>query len=1034
MKASAVLDAAEWRLAGPFRGGRVVAVAGDPSDPRRFYFGSTGGGVWRTVNGGIHWANVSDRYFRRASVGALAVASADPNILYAGMGECCLRNNVSHGDGVYRSDDGGRSWRHAGLSPTRHISRIRIHPRNPDIAHVAAFGHAHGPNKERGVYRTTNGGRSWERVLFRNQDTGAIDLAMDASAPQRIYAALWEARRYPWTMSSGGSGSGLFRSEDGGDSWTDISGRPGFPSGLLGRIGVALSPARPERIWALVEALDGGLYRSDDGGDTWELVCAETAIRQRPFYYHHIVAHPKDPDCIWALNTSAWRSRDGGRTFVDVPVPHVDHHDLWIDPGTPERMISGNDGGACVTYDDGLTWSSLDNQPTAELYGVTVDSRQPYWIFGAQQDNTTIGLPSRTTGLAITSTEYEEVGGGESGAIALDPHNPDVVFASSYHGYLTRYDRRSGEMRNAMVWPEPLAGYAAQDARHRFGWHSPVFMSRHHPTLYVGGERVFRSSDGGHSWETISPDLSRQQAGTLGPSGGPITKDNVGAEYYATVFTLAESPLHRGLLWAGTDDGLIHVTEDDGTTWNDVTPPGLPKFCLISCVEPSSHDPYAALVAVTAYKLDDFQPYLLRTSDVGRTWTRIDEMIPRDHFTRVIRQDHEQPSLLFAGTEVGLYVSIDSGTHWSPLRGNLPCVPVHDIQITGTDLVIATHGRSFWVLDDITWLRELSPGVLRRRLHLFTPARSIRYAVNPDLSPLRTVSPVKRFTSGLNYRSSGPRTVTFLRSSAGSDPIPLDAGANPPRGAILRYYLRAAASRPAELQVFAQGSEVTSLQGSGKAGMNTVLWDLRYRGAETILGDPTMASLERGLRGPVVAPGTYAIQLQVDGAEATTTLVVAKDPNTSATDEELAEQTTFLLEIRNKLSETHRCITSLRMIRADLLHWQAHIPPTAARASDLTSELIDVTSSIEAALIQTKARSHQDILNHPIGLNAKLAGLAAFVGQADAPPTAGALEVLNYLFLQVDAQLDKARGLGAALIRLGGLLHEEDVPPLALEA
>ncbi|HEX5505936.1 MAG TPA: glycosyl hydrolase, partial [Thermomicrobiales bacterium] len=685
----ALLRSLEWRLIGPFRGGRVVAVAGDPVHEQVFYFGSTGGGVWKTTDGGVYWRNVSDGYFERASVGAIAVAESDPNVIYVGMGETTIRGNVSHGDGVYKSTDAGKTWQHCGLAATRNIAKVRVHPRNPDLVYVAALGHVHGPNPERGVYRSRDGGKTWELVLFRSDKAGASDLALDPNNPRVLYAAFWEAYRGPHEMISGGEGSGLFRSTDGGDTWVEISRHKGLPKGVLGKIGVVASPARAGRVWAIVEAEDGAVFRSDDGGDTWQRLCEERALRGRAWYYHHIYADPQDPETLWVLNVPCMKSIDGGKTFFQVAVPHGDNHDLWIDPQNPRRIINGNDGGACVSFNGGETWSTLYNQPTAEFYHVTTDTRTPYWVYGAQQDNTTISLPSRSPLAAIGRAENVEVGGGESGYIAVKPDDPNIIFAGSYQGMLTRYDHRTGQRRNITVWPEGTMGHAAKDVKYRFQWTSPTILSPHDPNiLYTGGNHVFRSTDEGASWAPIGPDLTRHDEAKLGPSGGPITRDNVGTEYYATVFALAESPAQAGVLWAGSDDGLIHVTRDNGQSWQNVTPPAdlLPEWALISIIEASPHDPAAAYVAANRYKHDDFRPYVLKTADYGATWTAINTSVPADDFARAIREDPARRGLLYAGTETGVYVSFDDGAHWQSLRLDLPVVPIHDLVVKEGDL------------------------------------------------------------------------------------------------------------------------------------------------------------------------------------------------------------------------------------------------------------------------------------------------------------------------------------------------------------
>ncbi|HVB65223.1 MAG TPA: glycosyl hydrolase, partial [Nitrolancea sp.] len=670
-----MLNALRWRLVGPFRGGRVVAVAGDPVNPQIFYFGSTGGGVWKTYDGGRVWENVSDGFFKRASVGGLAVAASDPNVIYAGMGETTIRGNVSHGDGVYKSTDAGKTWTHLGLEKTRNIAKVRVHPENPDIVYVAAFGHAHGSNPERGVYRSKDGGATWELVLYRSDTAGANDLVIDPTNPRIIYVSFWEAIRRPWEMISGGPGSGIFKSTDGGDSWTEISRNDGLPKGVLGKIGISASATKPGRVYAVVEAEDGAIFRSDDGGETWQRGSEDRNLRQRAWYYHHIYADPQDADTVWLLNVEAWKSTDAGRTFEVVAVPHGDNHDLWIDPKYPLRMIEGNDGGACVSYNGGNSWSDIYNQPTSEFYHVATDMQTPYRIYGAQQDNTTMTVPSRSPIGAISRVEEFAVGGGESGYIQVDPRDPNIIYAGSYGGYLTRYNHATGEHRLINVWPENTLGSGAEDARYRFQWTYPIQISPHNPDeIYVTSQFVHRSNNGGSSWEIISPDLTWHDPETLKSSGGPITKDNTGAEYYATIFAFAESKLTPGLFWAGSDDGMVHVSQDAGKTWQNVTPPDLPDWALMSIVEPSPHDAATAYLAATRYKYDDFSPYLYRTNDYGKSWVKIVDGIPSDQITRVVREDPNRRGLLYAGTEAGMYVSFNDGAQWQPLQLNLPVV------------------------------------------------------------------------------------------------------------------------------------------------------------------------------------------------------------------------------------------------------------------------------------------------------------------------------------------------------------------------
>ena len=828
-----LLDAMRFRCIGPPRGGRVVAVAGDPSEPAVFYFGAVAGGVWKTEDAGVTWVNVSDGYFKTSSVGALAVADSDPSVIYAGMGESTIRTDVSHGDGVYRSTDHGRSWTRLGLADTRHISEIRIHPRDPDRVYVAAFGHAFGPNSERGVYRSADGGASWERVLYGSDRAGAADLALDTRNPSVLYASLWEAHRNFWELSSGGPGSGLWRSTNAGTTWTEITRNLGLPAfSAVGKIGVAASPARSGRVWALVESdAEPGLYRSDDFGDTWTQASDRQDLRYRPWYYMHVFADPRDEDTVYVNNLRMWKSTDVGAHFTQVPTPHGDNHDLWIDPSDNRRMIQGNDGGANVSFNAGSSWSSIHNQLTAQLYTVDTDGRRPhYFVYGTQQDNSSIGVPSGTNDGAIAWSDCRIAGTGESGYVAVHPGDPDVVYVGAIGsspgggGALQRYDHSTGQVRLVNVWPEHHGGMGPGELRYRFGWTFPIRFSPHDPdVLYACGNRVFRSTDEGQSWEPISPDLTRAAPDKLGPSGGPITRDTSGAEHYCTLYTFAESLLEPGVLWAGSDDGLVHLSRDGGKSWSDVTPPDLPEWAFIRTVEPSPHDAGTLYLAATRYKLDDPSPYLYRTADYGESWQSItgsdgDQAIPGDDFVRVIRADPGCPGVLYVGTETGLYASLDDGAAWRRWRSNLPVTPVYDLEVEGTDLVIATHGRSFWILDDLTPLRQFA--ALRAsggRGVSYSPENGFRWPLRahhhdievgvddtrPDdfglLSPprraWRLLPGVMDFITakeGKDYSVGLGKPATFVAARDDSGQVErsfLDAGESAPAGAIVYYYL-----------------------------------------------------------------------------------------------------------------------------------------------------------------------------------------------------------------------------------------------------
>jgi photosystem II stability/assembly factor-like uncharacterized protein len=1047
-----LLQTVEWRLIGPHRGGRVVAVAGDPHEPMTFYFGACAGGVWKTTDGGTYWEPVSDGFFRTAAVGALAVSDSDPNVIYVGMGEACIRGDVSHGDGVYRSTDAGRTWQHLGLADTRFIGRVRVHPTNPDLVYVAALGHAFGPNRTRGVFRSKDGGRSWEQVLFRDEDTGAVDLSLDQTNPRVLFAALWQVRRTPWSLISGGPGSGLFRSTDGGDTWQELSERPGLPKGLKGRIGVAASPARPGRVWALIEAEEGGLFRSDDYGETWERVSEDRELRQRPWYYMHVFADPRDADTCYVLNLRMWKSTDGGRTFTQVTTPHGDNHDLWIDPRNPRRMIEGNDGGACVSFNGGESWSTIYNQPTAQFYHLTTDTRFPYHVYGTQQDNSAIAVPSRSHKGAIPYGDCYPVGSAESGHIQVRPDNPDVVFSGAIGsapgggGVLLRYDHRTGQTRIVTVWPEIYGGYGARDLRHRFQWTFPILISPHDPNvLYVCGERVFRSTDEGMSWEAISPDLTRNDPEKMGPSGGPITRDTTGAEHYCTIFAFTESPHERGVFWVGTDDGLIHLSRDGGRTWENVTPPELPEWSTVNVIEVSPHDPATAYVAAWRYKLDDYRPLLFKTTDYGRTWTSITGNLPADDFTRCVRADPVRPGMLYCGTETGIFVSFDDGGTWLPLRGaNLPAVPVYDLQVKDDDLVIATHGRSFWILDDLTPLRQLTDAVLDQPAYLFALRPKIR--TRPLPGSARPPGPGKNYTLGLGA------AATFYerrRPTGEVEQVFLDAGKNPPDGVVVTYYLRekprgevtltfldargqeirrftsrAEAPPPTEPQApdaaveGEEGIEVEEAAAEARpeggrvpaeAGLNRFVWDMRAPEAVKVPGDVTT---EQSIAGPVVPPGRYQVRLTVNGQRFTQPLEIRKDPRVTATQEDFDAQFELLLQIRDKLSETHTTINQIRALRDQVEGWVKRLNGAERRAvREQGRALVRQLTAIEEELIQPRAKGQLDTLHFPVKLNAKLAALTSVVASADGAPTRQSYEVFRDLCARIDAQIERYRKL-----------------------
>ena len=999
----------KYRLIGPHRGGRVVAVAGDPSDRRVFYFGSTGGGVWKTTDGGVIWENVSDGYFKRASVGALAVAQSDPNVIYAGMGETTIRGNVSRGDGVYKSTDAGKTWQHCGLADTQNISEIKIHPANPDIAYVGGFGHVWGRNEERGLYRTTDGGQSWEKVLYKSDKAGVCDITMDPTNPRILYVAFWEAHRTPYSLESGGPDSSIYKTEDGGDTWTELTRAKGLPQeGLLGKTGLAAAP-KGGRVWAIIDHVEEpGIYRSDDYGDTWTKLTGDANLIQRPWYWNHIYADPVDPDTVWVPNFELWKSVDGGTNYQIYSTPHVDNHALWFDPADPERMIMGNDGGATVSYNGGLTWSTQYNQPTAEMYHVTTDSRIPYRVYGAQQDNTTMSLPSRSNSAAINFTEWEEVGGGESGYIAVRPDDPNIVFAGSYQGMLTRYDQANGLQKNITVWPENVSGHAASEAKHRFNWTSPTLLSPHNPNvLYTAGNLLFRSQDDGRSWEAISPDLTRADPETLGPSGGPVTKDMTGAEFYATIFAVAESPVETGVIWAGSDDGLLHVTRDGGQNWENVNPPDLPDWALISIIEPSPHDGGTAYVAATRYKSHDDQPYLFKTNDYGKTWTKIVNGIPEWDFTRVIREDPVRKGLLFAGTETGIYVSFDDGANWQPFKLNLPLVPIHDFVIHDSDLVVATHGRSFWILDDITPLRQLAADVADKEMHLFAPRDTYRFAGKEGFGH----GPVE----GKNLRFAGGLTVTFERKTNPDGEVEityLDAGNNPPDGVIVHYAFKEKPEGEVTLTFLDQdGNEIRTFSSKkddkkkaptikAEAGANRFVWNMRLPDATMIEGDEVSKTF---VTGPKVAPGRYQVRLTMGDQSLTESFEILGDPRVGATQEDFEAQFALQKQIHDKISAAHAGVGKIRAIRAQVEGWEKRLDDEEFKQQ--AEAFKQKLSNIESQIVQTKAKGPKDRLKFPVMLNSKLASLQGVVASAEGRPNQQSYDLYQDLAARVDAAL-----------------------------
>jgi photosystem II stability/assembly factor-like uncharacterized protein len=976
--------ALKWRLVGPYRGGRVLAVTGVPGQPDTFYFGGVAGGVWKTIDAGVSWHPLFDKQ-PISSIGAIAVAPTDPNILYVGTGEACVRGNISYGNGVYRSNDAGATWTHVGLDDTRHIGRVAVSPRDAQTVFVAALGHAFGPNTERGVYRTTDGGRTWQKVLYKDDKTGAIDVAIDPANPSVVYASLWEVRRTPWSLSSGGPGSGLYKSTDGGTTWRRLEGN-GLPAGILGRIGIAVSPADSSRIYTMIEAAEGGLFRSDDAGGHWQRVNEDERYRQRAFYFSHIFADPKTVDTVYVENTGLFRSSDAGKTFDLLPAPHGDHHGLWIDPGDPRRMIDGNDGGATISVDGGKNWSTQDNQPTAQFYHVVVDARFPYWLYGSQQDNTSLAIASRSeTSNSITEADWYQVGGGECGNIAPDPRDAHIVYANS-ENTITRYDKTRNLMQVISVSALDTAGRGAAELEHRFQWTEPLFLSPHDPdVMYTASEVVWKSVDHGMSWTAISPDLTRNDKSKQQPSGGPITLDITSVEYYDTVFALAESPREKGVLWAGTDDGLVQLTRDGGTTWKNVTPRGLPEWSTISLIDPSPHAAGAAVVAVDRHRLDDFRPYVYRTGDFGASWTAISAGLPVGAYVHAVREDPVRKGLLFAGTELGVFVSYDDGGHWSPLQLNLPITPVTDLIVKGDDLVIATNGRSFWILDDIAPLRQDSPQVVAGDAFLYPPAASYRIPLSEEVDHRTWVA----------QNPTGGAAIDYWLKRTPADEVTLDI--LDAAGKQLRHYSSKESAhkddQPPEWPDIAAAPDKLPVA----PGANRFVWDLRYESPTRIPG-----AFYEGLppEGPIMPPGRYQARLTVGGKAYTAPFELRLDPRLTGHEADVEKSFAASMRVRAEIETLHTTVNQLRAVRAQLVALEKRIgdAPSGPAREVLASRaaLEKRMAAIEGELVQVKRKSSEGNLVYPSMLDDQYYTLRALI-DADAAPTKAALATHDLL-------------------------------------
>ncbi len=977
------LKGMKYRLIGPFRGGRSLTAAGIPGDPTTYYFGATGGGVWKSTDAGSTWSPVFDKE-GTGSIGSIAVANSDHNILYVGTGEACIRGNISQGDGVYKTLDAGKTWKNVGLHDSRAVGKVIIDPNNPDIVFVAALGHPYGPNSERGVFRTQDGGKTWQKVLYKDENTGAVDVAFDPHNSNIVFAALWQVRRTSWSLDDGGPGSGVYRSNDGGTTWKRLE-QHGLPKGPYGRIGIAVG-ANSDRVYALIEAHNpqGGLYRSDDGGDTWELVNPSHSLWQRPWYYMHIIADPKNENVVYIMDVESYKSTDGGHLFNKVKVPHGDNHGLWIDPKDTRRMIASNDGGVTISVDGGKSWSLENNQPTAQFYHVITDSANPYRVYGSQQDSGSVGIVSRSDDGSISYSDWYDVGGGEAGYIAPYPPDPDIVYADDYQATITQYNRHIGQAKSITEQPELSDAHGAANLEHRFQWTAPLIISPHDPnTLYHGGERLFKTTDGGVHWEAISPDLTRNDKSKQHVSGGDITLDDSGTEYYDTIFTVAESPITKGLIWVGTDDGLVQLTRDEGKNWSNMTPKDLPEWSRISLIEASPFDAGTAYVAADLHQSDDLRPYIYKTTDYGKTWTKLTNGIPEGSFVRAVREDPKKRGLLYAATEGGVYISFNDGANWRPLKLNLPPTPVHDLVVKDNDLVVATHGRAFWILDDIGPLRQFSDAIDKQEVHLYTPDAA--------------------------YRIQAGRTPF---GEEGEPHVSKRTGQNPPAGAIVYFYLKDApkAGTETKLEILdASGKTLRKFSSletqpldepagpddkkpekeiKPEAGLNRFVWDLHCEEAHRVPGY-YLWEYNSGAQGPVVPPGKYQVKLTVGTETQTAPLEVKLDPRVKVSEADLQQQFAMQMQIHDELNRVYDAVNQIQDVRSQVLGLKRRLPenastkPIASSADDLDKKLIAVRDQF----VNLTISANEDSLAYPPQMDSKWAFLAMDLGTADSAPT-----------------------------------------------
>ena len=995
---SIIFEVGNWRDIGPFRGGRSTASTGITDDDQVYYMGTTGGGLWKTEDAGISWQNISDGFFNTSSVGAVAVSESDNNIVLVGMGESPVRGVMtSSGDGVYKSVDGGDTWTHLGLENTKHISQVRIHPSDPDIIYVSAQGSPYAGTEDRGIYRTYDGGKNWEKVLYVDANSGAVDLAMDYNNPRILYASFWDHQRLPWYVRSGGEGSGIWKSTDGGDTWKKLD--QGLPKSVMGKIGVTVSRANPKLVYAIIESEEGGLYRSDDAGESWRLVNDDRVLRARSWYYMHIYADPSDENVVYVLNAPMMKSIDGGKTFVNIPVPHGDNHYLWINPKDSDIMINSNDGGSNISFNGGKSWSTQKNQPTSQFYRVNVDNRFPYWVYGGQQDNSSVAIKSSSFSNGISWKDWiAGVGGCETAYVAFDKNNPVLMYAGCYQGIITEYSLDLDNTKDIMAYPSMGLGEPSDEQKYRFNWNAPILVSEHDPnTIYHAANKLLKTSDRGISWEEISPDLTKNDKGNLGPGGGPITNEGAGGEVYHTIYYIAESPHNKEVIYTGADDGLIHITKDGGKNWVDITPDI--QEGLINSIEVSPHDPATVYIAFNRYKFDDFRPYILKSIDYGNTWSVHNSGIEENSFVRVVREDKVKEGLLYAGTERGIYLSVDGGSNWSKWQRNLPIVPITDLVVHQNDLVVSTQGRGFWIFDDLTPLHEISDNLKSENVHMFDVEDNHKVLY----SAMRRQGPL-----GKNPYY-GTEIKYFIRDYDPADSLVMSIEIRDEEGSLVRS--------------FSSSSEYISKKIDLKQGYSSLRWGGDVEGFVPPKGVMTPRGSDGYIQSFNVTPGKYNVTFTYGDYSKSSEFNILPDPRSSITDINYNAKDNLLNKIHEDIKSIYESLDRMQDVRSQLNDLNERLQTGYEDIKNLSEETISLVDKVESQLISPRQKTFQDVINFRNQLDAQFLDLLNTVNGNIPPLTEGELERfddlhLNWLTVKktYDEVLDNVKSINNLII------------------